>query len=36
MWDLTQDPRQLKVIDGVIPAVKDKEYVGHRRLGAIV
>lgn len=28
MWDVTQqEPRQVKLIDGVIPAVKDKEYV---------
>ncbi|KAI9461236.1 hypothetical protein BJY52DRAFT_217010 [Lactarius psammicola] len=25
VWDLTQDPRQLKLIDGIIPAIKDKD-----------
>lgn len=25
VWDLTLDPRQLKLIDGIIPAVKDKD-----------
>jgi chromosome transmission fidelity protein 4 len=30
VWDLTQqEPKQVKLIDGIIPAVKDKEYVGH-------
>lgn len=33
MWDLTQqEPKQIKLIDGVIPAVKDKEYVGNSKL----
>ncbi|KAH9045120.1 hypothetical protein EDB84DRAFT_1469307 [Lactarius hengduanensis] len=31
VWDVTQDPRQLKLIDGVIPTIKDKEYVVLRR-----
>lgn len=31
VWDLTQqEPRQVKLIDGIIPAVKDKEYVAQR------
>ncbi|KAH9176634.1 WD40 repeat-like protein [Lactarius sanguifluus] len=25
VWDVTQDPRQLKLIDGVIPTIKDKD-----------
>jgi chromosome transmission fidelity protein 4 len=30
VWDLTQqEPRQAKLIDGIIPAIKDKEYVDH-------
>lgn len=31
VWDLTQqEPRQVKLIDGIIPAIKDKEYVWRR------
>lgn len=33
MWDLTQqEPKQVKVLEGIIPAIKDKEYVDNRRL----
>ena len=28
VWDLSQqEPRQVTLIDGIIPAIKDKEYV---------
>jgi hypothetical protein len=28
VWDLSQqEPRQVKSIEGIIPAIKDKEYV---------
>lgn len=30
MWDLSQqEPKQVKLIDGIIPSIKDKEYVDH-------
>jgi hypothetical protein len=33
VWDLTQqEPRQVKLIDGIIPTVKDKEYVAQTEL----
>ena len=32
VWDLTQqEPRQVKLIDGIIPVIKDKEYVDAKK-----